>query len=208
MIDCSQYKQMIFDVDGVIFDSNALKADNIRSAAAEFVSRQEAEKFTEWFTGLNGIPREIKVHKWFADKRTAEGILESYTRRNEETLYEVAFTAGARQLLETASKSHELIALSGGEVGEVRTLFERRGIRSYFREVLGGPKTKQENLAPVTLHHPLLYVGDSRIDYECAAEIGADFVFMAAYTQFFGWQSYFAGETGVRIIQTLEELRP
>ena len=208
MIDCTHYKQMIFDVDGVIFDSNALKADNIRSAAEEFVPQEEAEKFTEWFTGLNGIPREIKVHKWFADKGTAEGILESYTRRNEETLYDVAFTDGARQLLENASEGHELIALSGGEVGEVRTLFERKGIRSYFREVLGGPKTKQENLVPVTLHHPIVYVGDSRIDYECAVDIGADFVFMAAYTQFSGWQSYFAGKTGVRIIQTLEELRP
>jgi len=172
------------------------------------VAGKEAEKCGVWFSGQNGIRGEIKDQKGHDEKSAGEGTLNSPPRRNEETLYEVAFTAGARQLLETASKSHELIALSGGEVSEVRTLFERRGIRSYFREVLGGPKTKQENLAPVTLHHPLLYVGDSRIDYECAAEIGADFVFMAAYTQFFGWQSYFAGETGVRIIQTLEELRP
>ena len=48
---------LIFDVDGVIFDSNTLKEKNIKEASLSFVDETIAIDFVAYFTQLNGVPR-------------------------------------------------------------------------------------------------------------------------------------------------------
>lgn len=197
---------LILDVDGVIFDSNQFKEENIYQAAFEHADEQIAASFTRYFTGLNGIPRETKIRDFFVNQpQKAEAILATYNALNESGLDKIEFTINALEVIRSASEEYNLIALSGGAETEVKELFQRNKIDSFFQNILGGPKTKMQHLAELNVNPPVYFIGDSKVDYEAAVSIGAHFVFMWQYTQFSDWENFFS-DNRVDIIKNLTEL--
>ncbi len=89
--------------------------------------------------------------------------------------------------------------VSGGDQGELREVFEARGLSHYFSGgIFGSPTDKQEILSRElncgNLVLPAVFLGDSRYDYESAMKFGLDFVFISQWTEFSGWQEYFADQ--------------
>lgn len=89
--------------------------------------------------------------------------------------------------------------VSGGDQGELREVFEARGLSHYFSGgIFGSPTDKQEILLRElncgNLVLPAVFLGDSRYDYESAMKFGLDFVFISQWTEFSGWQEYFADQ--------------
>ncbi|MBI1305683.1 MAG: HAD hydrolase-like protein [Bacteroidetes bacterium] len=197
----------ILDVDGVIFDSNHLKMENIRLAATPFVnSEKELDEFVSYFVSNNGSPREGKIELFFGKgSEKSEALLQSYNSINANNLKSVNFTEGAYEFIEKNFGKVELMALSGGLETEVRALFEEKGISKYFNKILGGPKTKKEHLSLEKPKGACVYFGDSRLDFESAQYIDARFVFIYGYTQFNNWQQYFADKKNVLMIKNLTE---
>jgi phosphoglycolate phosphatase-like HAD superfamily hydrolase len=179
-----KYKTVILDVDGVIFDSNQLKENNIHQSCLEFTDRSVADEFTQYFTKLNGVPREKKIHDFFGKNYTlGENILEKYNYLNSLSVYNVPFTEGAEEMIRYFNKHATLIALSGGAQNELEQLFSIRGISTFFSCICGGPKQKSEYMIELSLEQPILYVGDSKLDYEVASAFGCDFIFLSQYSQ-------------------------
>ena len=200
-------KNIILDVDGVIFDSNGLKEKNIFAAAKEYCNESTAQEFAAYFTSHNGVPRKIKIDTYFAgDPYLTKNILEKYNAHNEHNLRDVAFTSFAAETITQLHTGWNLYALSGGETEELAALFEYKRISSYFSGILGGPKTKSENLSVFPQQHFAWYVGDSRVDHETSLKYDIPFVFMHGYSQFREWEEYFMAFPSVKIIRDLQNL--
>jgi phosphoglycolate phosphatase-like HAD superfamily hydrolase len=200
------YKTIILDVDGVIFDSNGIKEKNIFKAALTYIEIQTAKKFTAYFTRLNGVPRETKIFSYFSkDPAVARSILDLYNMLNNQSLYSVVLTKGALQFIQYCYDKFYIIALSGGAESEVKKLMRIHHISQYFKGIFGGPLTKEQNLKNIRLENPVLYIGDSKVDYEIANKISADFIFMYGYTQFRNWKDFFC-KRKQKSIENLEEL--
>lgn len=200
------FKTLILDVDGVIFDSNYFKEQNIKTAALQYCSTEQADAFVSYFTNLNGIPREIKIREFFKDNpNLGENILHCYNMLNESSLSSVTFTEGAKDGISILADSFNLIALSGGAQQEIEELFKINNISHHFKMILGGPTTKTEHLVKLNLNSPVYFIGDSKVDYEAAESIGANFIFMWQYTQFSDWENYFSDKR-IITIKNLSEL--
>jgi phosphoglycolate phosphatase-like HAD superfamily hydrolase len=200
------YRHLVFDCDGVLFDTNGVKAENIRQAVSERYDAMTTNRFVDYFVRHNGVPREVKVAAFFPDPSDREAILSRYNALNASTLSSVPVDPSARTLLDrlspsgTAAVEPPAYVISGGSEGEVRALLAAAGILGYFREVLGGPTTKHEHLRRLRLGEPVCYFGDSLHDYEVAAELGLDFVFLTRYTQFCEWLAFFADKPEVSVM--------
>lgn len=198
------YQGLILDVDGVLLDSNRLKENNIREAARPFTSEEDCKSFVEYFTSLNGVPREVKVAKFFGENsETSLEVLSRYNALNDKSLKEVDLTVGVEEFLIYASSILPIWAISGGSQKEVRATLFHKKIAPYFQYILGGPSSKSENVKKIKPQGKILFIGDSKHDFETAEAFGFDFIFMHQYTQFEGWEDFFESNPPFMIIKNL-----
>ena len=64
---------------------------------------------------------------------------------------------------------------------EIREIVRRRGLRDYFKEVIGAPETKSENLKNILIKYDLkpskcIFFGDAESDYRAAKRCGLNFM--------------------------------
>jgi len=180
-------KQIYLDFDGVICDSNFLKTQNIYTATLQILNANEAKRFTDYFTSMNGVPREKKTLEYFGNPIVVEQILAIYTQLNKN-LINANITDGLIDFL-IKHKENELIIISGGNKNEIITYLHKNKIINYFLKVLSGPKTKEENLKNFPIKYPALLIGDSYHDYEVATKFNLDFIFMYGATQEANWRN-------------------
>ncbi len=201
-----RYNGVVFDVDGVLLDSNDLKENNIREAASRFASSQRLNEFVAYFTGLNGVPREGKVAHYFgSDSNETEAILAHYNQLNADSLSDVEVINGTLETLEYFHGQLPISAVSGGAQQEVRNILSIKGLSSYFEQILGGPKSKLNNIQGFASTRDYLFFGDSKHDHEVALEMGFNFVFVHEHTQFTDWKDYFIEFPEVQIHKNLAD---
>ena len=199
------FDQLILDVDGVLLDSNELKAENIRQAASQVIDSEGLNDFVHFFTQGNGIPREQKIAAYFKDPTMADQILQTYNELNASRLHSVKLTPGANDFVRRWATRCPVWALSGGAQDEVTSVLESKGLAENLQAIYGGPTTKSEHLHHAQLQERVLYVGDSQCDSKVASEFQMKFVFMHRFTQFLGWREYFALRPEVTVIADLTE---
>lgn len=184
---------IILDVDGVLLDSNTLKEQNIRKAASTYADEALVNEFVAYFTGLNGVPREGKIEKYFGVQSPVSAqLLNDYNRLNEESLKQVPLTEGAPEFLNYWFEKVPLYAVSGGAEEEVRMALHHAGIGHFFTAIYGGPSSKSDNIQ--RFYQPdqtYWFFGDSKHDHQVALEFNIPFIFLSHYTQFSHWQAYF-----------------
>jgi beta-phosphoglucomutase-like phosphatase (HAD superfamily) len=138
-----RYDHLVFDCDGVLFDSNRLKESNIRRAALDVVGDEdEVERFVAFFIGNNGVPREAKIRAHFGATPNAEAILQRYNNLNEASVTTLQLLPDAERILRAFGMLDvRLHVLSGGDEDEVRRLLAFNGVLDLFENVCGGPVT-------------------------------------------------------------------
>lgn len=207
MLNLSRYNHVILDFDGVVIDSNFIKEKAISKVANNFLDKILAVEFIEYFTKNNGIPREIKIDKFFANIDISQNVLNQYNEILKTELIKACFTKNFELFLK---KLHFYefypYILSGGDRIEIKNILENKNMISDFSEILGGPLTKYENLDNLNLKGNILYIGDSKIDYEVAKKYNYDFIFMYGYSQFQNWREFFKNKKEVIIIKDFETL--
>jgi len=202
----SNYDTLILDVDGVILDSNKMKAQNIHFAATPFAKKVCLDDFVRYFISMNGVPREGKIAKYFGDGTDeTKQILAEYTRRNIKSLLKVNLTEGVKEFLNRWKKRCTIYAISGGDEAEVKMVLTHNKIHTFFTEILGGPISKSTHLRRLNIAGKTLFIGDSKHDFLVAKEFGFKFIFMYQYTQFDGWEEYFQNQPDVLLIKNLTE---
>jgi len=201
----SKYKEILFDLDGVLANTNETKRRNILAAAIT-VDPNKAKAFTAFFTANNGITRERKIAIWY-NPTDAQNLLLQYNALNAATLNECKLLPGAARLLHKLHANDVTVHIfTGGDEQESITLCEATEISRLVAGIHGGPRSKSENVYAGSHQKPAIFFGDSRADYDFAIEHGFNFVFVYGNTQFTGWQQFFERISTIQIICSLDEV--
>ena len=189
IINFQKYNSFIFDFDGVILDSNNIKKNALAQAVKGVLSKKKASEFVRYFIGLNGVPREEKIAK-FVPEEQYKYVLNKYEDIINLKLKNAKLISGVKEIIHTVLKLEKnMIVLSGGTKTEVIGLLGEKGLLKYFDGVYGGPMNKDENLKQINLEKPVLYFGDSEVDYLISKKNNFDFVFVYGASNVVNWKS-------------------
>jgi phosphoglycolate phosphatase-like HAD superfamily hydrolase len=178
---------VVFDFDGVLVQSNAVKRRAYRDIFAAVPASQPvvdavlgADTEDDRFGVIRSILRGLGQATSDLDAQVAQ-YAERYNGICEEHAATCPEVPGAAAALEQLSRRHAVYVVSATPEDPLRRIVARRGWTGYFRDVLGRPRTKRENLAKVMQRERIgpdgiLFVGDGQRDLETARATGCRFL--------------------------------
>ncbi|MFQ5416354.1 MAG: HAD family hydrolase [Myxococcota bacterium] len=183
---------VVFDFDGTLVDSNAIKRQTFFDVAAEHDPLGETVRVV-----LDDIrPGDrYAIAREIAQRLCARGMLDAsdgfetwahrladdYTRRCEEAVSKCPEIPGALPCLEwLGARGIDCFVNSATPEEPLRVTVRRRSLDRHFRGILGGPTDKFANLARIleevgTEPRELLMVGDGEDDRRAADDVGCHF---------------------------------
>lgn len=181
---------VVFDFDGVLVDSNAVKRQAYSDIFSDFgpavASIVETVLQADTEDDRLGVIRAIlSALPEPPPREKLNGLVlelaERYNLICEEHAATCPEVAGASAALNSLGRSHSLYVISATPEDLLRRIVERRGWSAHFRDVLGRPATKRENLARVMQRESIeaeaiVFVGDGRRDLEAARGAGCRFL--------------------------------
>jgi phosphoglycolate phosphatase len=187
MINC-----LVFDFDGTLVQSNSIKRNAYFEAATEFANAESTvadvlarepgnrEKvFREIVRVLEGggkLPASRNPEAWVAR------LVERYTEYCQTAIVACPEVTGMRAALETlAAGGYRLFINSATPTEPLRNIIALRGMQHQFRNVLGGPTGKADNLRRILADERVtkdetVMIGDNEADRLAAEEIGCHFI--------------------------------
>jgi len=199
----SKYNSIVFDCDGVLLNSNSIKTKAFGSIFKPY-GKDIANKMVDYHIKNGGISRYKKI-KYFIENYLKNSdynkeeielkMLNEFSKivKNELLSSEVCDNLS---LLKTSSKNTKWFIVSGGDQNELNYVFKKKKIATLFESgIFGSPSTKFEiierEISNKKLIEPVLYFGDSKLDYEVARYFNFDFAFVYQWTEFKQWKEYF-----------------
>ncbi|SHO56305.1 HAD family hydrolase [Vibrio quintilis] len=189
----SDYDFYIFDCDGVIFDSNQLKIEAMKTALSTLFSDNEIiTGCLDYFSKNFGKSRFHHVDYFVRDllpvpdseiEITKEKILVNYSALCKKLYLEAEFTPGFMNFLNQL-KGRKYVA-SGSEQQELRDIFEQRGISEYFHGIFGSPQPKSEIISAIIESENngcCVMFGDAESDLKASLSNQIDFIFYSPYS--------------------------
>jgi phosphoglycolate phosphatase len=182
-----------FDFDGVLVDSNAVKRQAYfdifsplgPSTAPAVAAALDGDVDGDRFQLIGRIITVLRADAVLVSPDPLEALVARYAERYNDICEEYAATcpevAGASAAITRLAASHTLYVNSATPEESLRRIVERRGWARFFRDVLGRPRTKIENLRLIMEREgvdgsDVVVVGDGRRDLDAARLAGARFV--------------------------------
>jgi phosphoglycolate phosphatase len=184
---------VVFDFDGTLVDSNAIKRQAFfdvvaaYDSAGELASKVLAETPGDRFDVTREMARRLIARGTLVEGEGpgVEGwgarLADDYRRRTEAGVSRCDEIPGAaRALAWLAEREIPRYVNSATPEGPLRAVVALRGLTPHFRGVLGGPASKRANLQQIRreLDLPaadLLMVGDGEDDRSAAVDFGCPF---------------------------------
>jgi HAD superfamily hydrolase (TIGR01549 family) len=181
------YKNILWDFDGVIMDSNPIRDLGFEQIFSSF-DKEKVAALMDYHRKNGGLSRFHKIRYFF------EHILQQETNDDEVQLYADRFSAIMRDLLcnrallisDTVEyirknkdrKNSHLVSASAED--ELKFVCSQLGIDGYFRSIHGSPATKIENVRQLLVQKSYqvkdtCLIGDSVNDAQAAGENGITF---------------------------------
>ena len=211
----ANYHTLIFDCDGVILDSNRIKTEAFRKVAAP-IDAELAEELVCYHVENGGISRYRKFDYFIGRCRergievpSNEVLCKRFGDRVRDALMDCPVT-DCLPALRAATPGSTWMVASGADQAELREVFKARGLASLFNGgIFGSPTGKREIVRETFEKHgkprPALMLGDSREDFHAARGAGIDFVFVSAWSEFDGLDT-FAAENNVPVLNAPADL--
>lgn len=187
MRQLSDYHVFIFDCDGVILDSNALKIKAMqRTLEKVSADRRAILTCIEYFRKNFGRSRFHHINTFVQDilnvpetekKKRYEAILSGYSEQCKSLYLKADITPGFLDFVQRLQGN--LYVASGSEQEELRFIFKQRGLDPLFSEIYGSPDTKQSIIANIIDQNKssnVIMFGDALSDMSAAESNAIDFV--------------------------------
>ncbi len=175
----SELKTILFDFDGVLVDSLAIKTNafsemynSYGEEAAQWVKKHHLEN-----GGVSRFEKFKIYHEKFTGKQPTEielnALLEEFATRVKKAVIACNEVNGAEVFLKKYYQHIDLHIITGTPTEEIVEILEERGWTRYFKQIMGSPEKKtywvqllqQENKA---YSEYSIFVGDALADYEAA----------------------------------------
>ena len=181
----TRFRSIVFDFDGVLVDSNAIKRDAYRQAlqhkgaTTELLNRCLAEHPDGDRTGI--IRMLLRHLSPRADESEVVSCVSEYSRICLESISTCPEVDGASAALEILHAEYPLYINSATPEEPLHQIVSARGWSGFFRGVLGRPSSKLANFARIQAAEGvpaemLLFVGDRQADFDVALKCGCAFV--------------------------------
>lgn len=147
------------------------------------------EDFIEYHKKNGGVSRDIKFEYFYRTlkndpdpKKSSEYAISRYANICKEALLTCDLIPGVEEFLEHLNLERIICyVLSGGNEEEIKQIFSLRSLNRYFHGIYGSPVNKSENFQKLInsgIEFPILYFGDSELDFLTAELFGCDFVYV------------------------------
>jgi phosphoglycolate phosphatase len=176
---------IVFDFDGTLAESNAIKRGTYYEIfagfpeGAETLDRVLRENPRADRHGVVAATREALTARGQSPPPAKE-LVAAYARITEERVSTCAAVPGALAALTELHGALPMYIASATPEEPLRRIVENRAWTHFFSDVLGGPRTKVENLGDIAARESLepngvLLVGDGPPDLDAARAFGCPF---------------------------------
>jgi len=181
-----KYKHIIFDFDGVLVESNAIRLEGFQTLFQSY-SKLHVDRLIDFAKDNAGISRYQKI-KYFFDKILNKSISDhlildlaaQYSSIVKNKVVKAPYVTGALGFIAENYKKYFLAIVSASDQEELRDICEIRGINQFFYEILGSPDSKEQNFIKLRkrgwIFRNSLFIGDSINDYNVALSLKIDFI--------------------------------
>ena len=189
-MNSERYGGVVFDCDGVLLDSNRIKAQAFREVVAMHPA-EAVDLFCAYQQANPGLHRRQLFAHFFheilrdpaADAQTEQAVA-AFAARTLAALQSCAAVPGAMELVRRLDAAGlPCVVVSAAEAADLALLLGRRGIAGHLKAIRGGDRPKADHIADLlgagVIARPLLYFGDSRADMEAAEASKARFVMVS-----------------------------
>jgi len=182
---------VFFDVDGVLIDSLAAKAEVFASLfPTEY--RQDVMKFHLANGGLNRVEKIERISREIVgvdlSDNEVSALVDAFSSAVRERVLAADEIPGATPALAAVSKRVPIHAVSAVPTSEVTEVLQHHSMLHFFTSVHGAPAPKAATIVSLTQQHnylasQCLFVGDSLHDRDAALKAGIPFIFVQSGEQ-------------------------
>ena len=214
-----RYNSLIFDCDGVILNSNAIKTESFRTILKGY-NQEAIEDFINYHKNNGGISRYIKLENFLnnivpkycknfkKDPEELSSLLKKYSNECLSSLYQAEVAQNLKKMREITIDIPWMI-VSGGDQNELRKVFKYKNIYEYFDAgIFGSPNKKIDilirEIKKGNIKFPALMFGDSKLDYDVAVFNKIDFVFVHKWSDFKDYNN-FCKKNSIKMVSYLSD---
>ena len=174
-----KFNNLIFDFDGVIIDSNLIRANAYRYIFSDF-DDSVVNKIVEFHQLYTGLSRYEKI-KYFYDEIlfqevSSEKIFELAQKYSDFCLRKLNKSLLIKSVVDfinNYSKEVNLHIASGSDDTELKLLLKKFKLLRFFKSVHGSPETKEVLIKNIVKNNnyrlsKTAMIGDSSIDYHAS----------------------------------------
>ncbi|MBI5298867.1 MAG: HAD hydrolase-like protein [Deltaproteobacteria bacterium] len=179
-------KALVFDFDGTLVDSNAIKQNAFAKCFFEYPKQLDA--IMVYCNSYNNIPRVVKFRHVFENilklpypPEVEQLMLDRYASETTEQVIGAAEIPGAIRFLKKVASKKETALLSSTPHEFLLRILERRGLKKYFGRIQGAPVDKKVWLENYVGSRgfsktEVLFFGDSPEDVQAATGAQVPFI--------------------------------
>ena len=144
----SRKKGIIFDMDGVLYDTERLYQESWARTALDLAGREE-KTFPMAMCGSSGVSGRRIIHEYFPEVDVEEFMDHCYALYRDRIACDLPEKPGVREILEYLKETGTKIAIaSGSPASVIRSNLTRSGVLAYFDAIVGGNEVADGKPAP------------------------------------------------------------
>ena len=180
-------KNILFDFDGVIFDSMPVREAGFRQIFQDF-DEYLVDKLIDYHNQNGGLSRYVKIDFFFnhiLKKPIQKDQSLSYAKSfsdimKKELVKKEYFIIDSLSFIEENYKKYNLHIVSGSDEEELQYLCNELGIETYFHSIHGSPTVKSMLVKKILLDNnydinETILIGDSINDLDASIDNGIKF---------------------------------
>lgn len=143
-------KTIVFDMDGVIFDSEKMMQD-IFMELGEKLQLPDNREIVNEFAGMAGSFIKQKMGEYLGDEKKGKKYYNKFCIRYviDVVLRGVPVKNGIEELLKyLKERGYAMAVASSSKTLPVKYMLKKAGLKKYFKEITGGDKIKHKKPAP------------------------------------------------------------